>query len=62
MTIAYIISGGLGDFGGGSYPTATEIATAVLVAATIAPIAADVKKMNNTAVTGTGVAGDLWRG
>jgi hypothetical protein len=42
--------------------TAVEIATAVLAAATTTPISANVKKMNDASVTGTGVAGDLWRG
>lgn len=29
MSIAYLITGGLGDYGGGSYPTAEQIAAAV---------------------------------
>lgn len=43
-------------------PSASANATAVLSAATSAPIAADVKKMNAETVIGTGVEGDLWRG
>jgi hypothetical protein len=46
----------------GLLPNASDNATAVLTAATTTPISANVKKMNDASVTGTGVAGDLWRG
>jgi hypothetical protein len=45
-----------------SDPTASDIATAVLNAAQTTPIQSDVRKMNNAAVTGTGIPTDLWRG
>jgi hypothetical protein len=42
--------------------TPEQIATAVLAAATATPIHANVKQMNSTAVLGTGVEIDKWRG
>lgn len=48
--------------GGGSGPTAAEIAAEILAAASITPIAANVQKMNDADVIGTGALGDAWRG
>ncbi len=60
------------DHGSGGYATATGFATpgdvpsaaanaaAVLAAAVIAPIAADIKSINSTDVTGDGSVGDPW--
>lgn len=47
---------------GGSGPSAADIAAAILAAAAITPIAANVQKMNDADVIGTGTAGDAWRG
>ena len=60
MTIAYIVTGGLGNYGGGSYPTATEIAAAVLAAATTTPIAANMKQVNSQSIDGSGTTSDPW--
>jgi hypothetical protein len=45
---------------GGSVPTAEQNAAAVLTAAQTAPIYADVRKVNNYAVDGTGTPSDPW--
>ena len=45
---------------GGSVPTAEQNAAAVLTAAQTAPIHADVRKVNNYAVDGTGTPSDPW--
>jgi len=45
---------------GGSVPTAEQNAAAVLTAAQTAPIQADVRKVNNYAVDGTGTPSDPW--
>jgi len=47
--------------GGGSAPTAEQVATAVLAAAQATPIHADAKRMNGAQVVGTGAEGDAWR-
>lgn len=47
---------------GSTGPTAADIATAVLAAANITPIASNVKKMNDATVIGDGTVGNLWRG
>jgi hypothetical protein len=47
--------------GGSTGPTAEEIAAAILAAAQITPIHANVQKMNSYGVIGTGQAGDDWR-
>ncbi len=44
----------------GTCPTAAEIAAAVLAAAQITPIYADIRKVNNLTVDGTGTDGDPW--
>lgn len=44
----------------GSVPTANEVANAVLSAAQTAPIHADVRKVNNYLVDGSGTDGDPW--
>lgn len=46
----------------GSVPTAAQVASQVLAAAALTPIAANVKKMNDATVIGTGAPNDLWRG
>ncbi len=46
--------------GGGSYPTAAEIAAEVLLQAQSAPIHADARKVRGQSLTGTGIAGDPW--
>lgn len=47
--------------GSGVLPSdVTDIADAVLTAAQVAPIHADIKKVNGYSVTGTGVEGDTW--
>jgi hypothetical protein len=43
-------------------PTAGDIATAILAAAAVTPIKADVQLMNSAEVVGTGTTGDAWRG
>jgi hypothetical protein len=45
---------------GSTGPTASEIATAILAAAQIAPIHSDIRKVNNTSVGGTGTEGNEW--
>ena len=40
----------------------SQSATALLAAATATPIHANVKQMNSTAVLGTGIEADKWRG
>ena len=45
---------------GSTGPTAIEIAAAVLAAASVTPIAANMEKINGVAVGGTGVTGDEW--
>lgn len=48
---------------GGSGPSAADIAAAVIAAAQAAGgIHSDARKMNGHLITGTGAAGDLWRG
>jgi hypothetical protein len=47
---------------GSSGPTAAEIAAEVLLQAQSAPIWANVQKMNDADVIGTGGIGDAWRG
>lgn len=47
---------------GGSAPSASTVAAAVLAAAQVAPIHADVKRMNGATVNGTGTSADKWRG
>jgi hypothetical protein len=47
---------------GGSGPSASDVADAVLAAAQVAPIHADAKRMNGAAVAGDGTSGNLWRG
>jgi hypothetical protein len=49
----------LASSGGVDY---AALAAAVLAAAQATPIHADVKKMNNATVAGTGIPSDLWRG
>lgn len=46
----------------GAVPTAEEIATAILAAATTTPIHSDTRKMNGAVVQGDGSSGNLWRG
>lgn len=47
---------------GGSGPSAEQIAAAILAAAQAAPIWSDVRRVNNIAITGSGIAGsDEWR-
>ena len=46
---------------GGTAPTAAENAAAVLAAAQITPIHANVKQVNSVTIQGTGVAGDSMR-
>lgn len=45
---------------GSTGPTAAEIATAILAAAQITPIHADIQKVNSVEVKGTGTTGDPW--
>jgi hypothetical protein len=45
---------------GSTGPTAIEIAAAVLAAAQVTPIHADMKRLNSVAMEGTGVLGDEW--
>ena len=45
---------------GSTGPTAAEIATAILAAAQITPIHADIQKVNAVEVKGTGTSGDYW--
>jgi hypothetical protein len=52
----------LSSAGGSNWPTAAEIAAAVLAAAQITPIHSDTRKMNGFNVLGDGTAGNLWRG
>lgn len=47
---------------GGSGPSASDIAAALLAAAQVAPIHADTRKMNGATVAGDGTSGNLWRG
>lgn len=47
---------------GGSGPTAESIAAAILAAAQITPIHADVQKMNGAEVIGDGSVAEPWRG
>lgn len=51
-----------GTGGGGSGPTAAEIAAAILAAAQITPIYADTRRMNGSTVLGDGTESNLWRG
>lgn len=44
----------------GALPTASENASAVLSAANSTPIRADLRKVNNVTITGTGTEGDEW--
>jgi hypothetical protein len=46
---------------GGAALTAEQIAAAILAAAQVAPIHADVQRVNNIEIIGTGVAGDSMR-
>lgn len=46
--------------GGGSYPTAAEIAAEVLLQAQSAPIYADARKVRGQSLTGTGIEADPW--
>lgn len=48
--------------GGSSGPSASDIAAAIIAAAQIAPIHANVQKMNDADVIGTGIESDKWRG
>lgn len=48
--------------GGGTAPTASENAAAILAAAQITPIYADARSMNGAAVLGNGTSGNPWRG
>lgn len=43
-------------------PSASTIATQVLTSAQSTPIHADIKKLNNAKLAGTGASGDKWRG
>jgi hypothetical protein len=45
---------------GGSVPTAEQNAAAVLTAAQTTPIYADIRKVNNYGVDGTGTPADPW--
>ncbi len=54
---ASVITGSTADL-----PTAAEIAAEMQISAAASPLPVDVKKMNSATVTGTGQAGDLWRG
>jgi hypothetical protein len=45
----------------GSYPTAVEIAAAILAAAQITPIHANIKEQNDEQVIGDGSTGNKWR-
>ena len=45
---------------GSTGPTAIEIAAAVLAAAQVTPVYADVRSINATPLEGTGVAGSEW--
>lgn len=45
---------------GSTGPTAIEIAAAVLAAAQVTPIHADMKRFNSVVMEGTGVLGDEW--
>ena len=47
--------------GGGSAPSVSEIAAAILAAAQLAPIYADARRINGTTLAGSGVEGDSWR-
>jgi hypothetical protein len=46
--------------GGGTAPTAEEVAAAVLAAAQANPIQSDIRKVNGQAVNGTGSEADPW--
>jgi hypothetical protein len=48
--------------GGAAGPTAAEIAAAILAAAQITPIHANVQKMGTGTVVGDGTSGNKWRG
>lgn len=45
---------------GSTGPSAADIAAAILAAAQIAPIHADMRKINNATLTGAGVVGNEW--
>ena len=45
---------------GGSGPTAAEIAAAVLAAATLTPLWANIKQVNSQAISGAGTVGNEW--
>jgi hypothetical protein len=47
--------------GGGSCPSAEDIAAAVLAAAQVSPIFSDVRKVVGVTLTGSGVQGNPWR-
>jgi hypothetical protein len=47
---------------GGSGPSATDIAAALLAAMNSDPPGVDVRRMNGAAVVGTGAPNDMWRG
>lgn len=47
--------------GGGGGPTVAEIVAGIMAQAQITPIHADVRRFNNTPITGTGVPGDSIR-
>lgn len=57
VTGGSVITGDVGDL-----PTAAQVASAVLAAATSTPIHADTKRMNGVALLGTGTTADKWRG
>ena len=47
---------------GSTGPSASDIVAAILAAAQITPIHADVRRMNDAQVLGTGTSIDKWRG
>lgn len=47
---------------GSAGPSANDIVTAILAAAQVTPIHANVQKMNDADLIGNGTAGDKWRG
>jgi hypothetical protein len=51
---------GISTSGGSSGPSAADIAAAILAAAGITPIHADIRKINGVDVVGAGVSGNEW--
>lgn len=60
-----VVYGASGEYTGTlspTSPTLDQIADAVWARAAVTPLPSDTKKMNGSAVIGTGAEGDPWRG